>query len=126
MAGKRDADDRVPRSAAAARERLRRDLETCGIDPVFVDAVLARLGQCSHGARGSHQAILDGVTAAYRAHQKGQENLRRRLRELGDMSRLMEDFAGELRKLDEALKTLAAYLGRMRTGTAVPDGRRLH
>jgi hypothetical protein len=106
------------------RERLRRDLEARGIDPIFVDAVMARLGRAGAGG-AAHAAILDGVAAAYRAHQKGQENLRRSLRDLSEMSRVMEDFGAELRKLDEALKMLAAHLGRMRA-RSLPQGRTLH
>lgn len=124
MAGRRHADERASRSPRATRERLRRDLEARGIDPIFADAVVARLRRAG-ADDGAHAAILDGVAAAYRAHQKGQENLRRSLRELSEMSRVMEDFAAELRKLDEALKMLAAHLGRMRA-RAVPHGRILH
>lgn len=123
MARRRDAAPRAAGPAAAARERLRRDLEARGIDPVFVDAVLSRLEPPGAGpGAASHEAILDGVAAAYRAHQTGQENLRRSLRELAEMSRLMEDFAGELCKLDEALKTLAAYLERIHA-RVVPTAR---
>ena len=125
MAGKRDAADRNARTPRAALERLRRDLEARGIDPIFVDAVVARLRRRSGREAGAHAAILDGVAAAYRAHQKGQENLRRSLRDLTEMSRVMEDFGAELRKLDEALKMLTAHLGRMRA-RAVPQGRTIH
>jgi len=41
----------------------------------------------------------------------------------------MGGFASELRKLDEALRTLAAYVARMRTQTAEPgtsERRTLH
>jgi hypothetical protein len=114
VARRRDAAQRATRPPALARERLRRGLEDRGIDPVFVDAFLARLGSPEgEPSAGPYEAVLDAVTAAYGAHQAGQETLRRSLRELAEMSRLTEDFAGELRKLDEALKTLAAYLERI-------------
>jgi hypothetical protein len=123
MARRRDADSGGTGTTDVAHARLRRELEARGIDPVFVDAVLARLAPPGVAlAAAAHAAIVDGVVAAYRAHQTGQENLRRSLRELAEMSRLMEDFAAELRKLDEALKTLAAYLERIHA-RVVPSAR---
>ena len=48
---------------------------------------------------------------------------------LDEVQRLMGGFGSELRKLDEALRTLAAYVARMRRQTssrAVPESRTLH
>jgi hypothetical protein len=97
------------------RDRLRRDLEARGVDPLFADAVMARVELTAESASGqSWDAIIDGVEVAYHVHRKGQENLKKNLRGLTEVSRLMEDFGSEIRKLDENLKTLAAYLARMR------------
>jgi hypothetical protein len=97
------------------RDRLRRDLEARGVDPLFADAVLTRVALVSSdGAEPSWEAIVEGVEVAYRVHRNGQESLRRSLRDLSELSRLVEDFGGELKKLDEGLKMLAAYLSRMR------------
>jgi hypothetical protein len=110
-----------------ARDRFRRELEARGVDPLFVDAVLARVGVLANGAPPeSYEAIMNGVEVAYRVHRNGQENLRRSLRDMNEVSLLMEDFGTELRKLDEALKTLAAYLGRMRARVGTERGRLLH
>jgi hypothetical protein len=98
---------------AGARERLRRDLEARGVDPLFADAVLSEV-EIGEASAESHDAILDGVEVAYRVHCGGQEDLGEAVRGLGEVARLMEDFAGELGKLDESLKTLSAFLIRMK------------
>lgn len=46
--------------------------------------------------------------------------------ELDELQRLMAGFAGELRKLGEALRILDAYLARMRRQTASSQGQPLH
>ena len=50
----------------------------------------------------------------------------RKVTELDELQRLMAGFAGELRKLEEALRILDAYLARMRTQTATSRGQTLH
>ncbi len=103
------------RERVRTRDRLRRDLEEKGVDPIFADAVMARVELGAEGEPvASWQAIIEGIEVAYQVHRRGQENLKRNLRGLNEVSRLMEDLGGEIRKLDENLKTLAAYLGRMR------------
>ena len=42
-------------------------------------------------------------------------------RDIEELDRLMQGFSGELRKLEEGLKTLAAFLERMRKRTT-PSG----
>jgi hypothetical protein len=102
-------------AVAEVRDRLRRDLEARGVDPLFADAVLTRVELVnSDASEPSWEAIVEGVEVAYRVHRNGQESLRRSLRDLSELSRLVEDFGGELKKLDEGLKMLAAYLSRMR------------
>jgi hypothetical protein len=102
-------------AGAEVRDRLRRDLEARGVDPLFADAVLTRVALVSSDAsEPSWEAIVEGVEVAYRVHRNGQESLRRSLRDLSELSRLVDDFGGELKKLDEGLKMLTAYLSRMR------------
>jgi len=102
-------------AGAEVRDRLRRDLEARGVDPLFADAVLTRVALVSSDAvEPTWEAIVEGVEVAYRVHRNGQESLRRSLRDLSELSRLVDDFGGELKKLDEGLKMLAAYLSRMR------------
>jgi hypothetical protein len=45
--------------------------------------------------------------------------------DLEEIHHLLDGFADELRKLDEALETLAAYLVRLQS-QSVPGGRTLH
>ena len=115
MARKLGGSGNLPESGRDVRDRLRRDLEARGVDPLFTDAVLARVEGMAEGAPpDAWESIVEGVEVAYRVHRSGQENMRRSVRDLSELARLMEDFGGELKKLDESLKTLAAYLGRMR------------
>lgn len=110
---------------AGARERLRQDLEARGVDPLFAAAVLAEVEKDGAGAE-SHAAILEGVELAYRVHCGGREDLAQVVRELDEVARLMEDFGGELTKLDESLKTLSAFLLRMQTCVKAKLPGRLH
>ncbi len=50
--------------------------------------------------------VLGGVARAYRASQGESE--------LGQVSGLMQQFSAELRKLEESMKVLSAYLDRVR------------
>jgi hypothetical protein len=45
--------------------------------------------------------------------------------DLEEMHRLLDGFADELRKLDEALETLAAYMVRLQS-QSIPSDRTLH
>lgn len=114
-------------AGAEVRDRLRRDLEARGVDPLFADAVLTRVALVgSDASEPSWEAIVEGVEVAYRVHRNGQESLRRSLRDLSELSRLVDDFGGELKKLDEGLKMLAAYLSRMRKQVCSEDRQILH
>lgn len=110
---------------AGAQERLRRDLEARGVDPLFADAVLAEV-EIGVASAESRAAILDGVEVAYRVHCGGREDLSDAVRDLNEVARLMEDFSGELTKLDESLKTLSAFLQRMKTCVNAKHPERLH
>jgi hypothetical protein len=111
-------------------EQIRRDLERRGVESAFSVTVSLRLAPFADELTvDAYEAILSGVAMAYgvqrgaeRAHPgaEGEQNL-------DEMQRLMSDFAGELRKLDEALEMLAAYLTRLRTQALPPErARTLH
>jgi hypothetical protein len=95
-------------------EQVRSDLEELGIDPEFSQPVAVRLVAIAPGLTAAeYAAILDGVTAAYSVHRD-----RTGPSDVGDkqgneLRRLMEGCTGELRKLDEGLQMLSAYLIRM-------------
>ncbi|MBW2495169.1 MAG: hypothetical protein JRE43_10495 [Deltaproteobacteria bacterium] len=83
-------------------EQVRTDLEELGIDPEFSGPVAQRL-----------VAIAPGLTAAYSVHRDriGPNDLG--ARRGNELRRLMEGCTSELRKLDEGLQMLSAYLLRM-------------
>ena len=63
----------------------------------------------------AYEAILSGVAMAYGVHRRTADP--GTAVDLNEVQRLMKEFAGELRKLDEALETLSAYVTRLRTQT---------
>ena len=109
---------------------IREDLEKLGIAPEFSRRVSERIeGFSNELTPDTYEAVLSGVAMAYGIHRKGLEGLKKTARDLDEVQRLMGGFGSELRKLDEALRTLAAYVARMRRQTssrAVPESRTLH
>ncbi len=111
--------------AATPKARICADLAERGVAPEFCDALSERLAtQVTSFENSTYLPLLDGVAAAYGVHSETTEALANRLRELGEIERLMSAFAGELSKLDEVLSVLTAHVGRMRTTT--PSDRILH
>jgi len=79
-------------------------------------------------SRDAYEAVLTGVSLAYGGNaQSGRLDggLRGPAGDLEEIHQLLQDFAEELRKLDEALETLAAYTVRMRS-QAITRERTLH
>lgn len=106
-------------------ERIRADLERRGVPPDFSWTVSHQLEPFARElAPEAYEAVLSGVAMAWRARHDGAGGVPSRA-ELDEMQRLMGEFAGELRKLDEALELLAAYLTRMRA-QSVAGSRTLH
>ncbi len=110
-----------------ALERCRRELESLGVDTGFAEAIVPTLVELSASSDTgpTRSGFLAGVVAAYAVHRDALERLRRSLREVNEMGRLVDAFGGELEKLDEALRTLGAYVERMRTQTASDDDERV-
>ncbi len=95
-------------------EQVRSDLEDLGIDPEFSRPVAQRLVAIAPGLTDvEYTAILDGVTAAYSVHRDRVGPSDPRVQQGNELRRLMEGCTGELRKLDEGLQMLSAYLLRM-------------
>ncbi len=116
----------APRDA----KKIRQDLEKLGVAPEFSRPVSGRLERFSADlSRDTYDAVISGVALAYGVQRKGLQGVKESSRDLDEMQRLMGGFASELRKLDEALRTLAAYVARMRRQTAeraAPAQRTLH
>ena len=95
-------------------EQVRSDLEDLGIDPEFSRPVAQRLVSIAPGLTDvEYAAILDGVTAAYSVHRDRIAPSETGIRRGNELRRLMEGCTTELRKLDEGLQMLSAYLLRM-------------
>jgi hypothetical protein len=105
--------------AAAAREtrrrrRIRSDLESLGMSPLVSEPVAERIDAVG-AAPGSdaYRAALDGAAAAWQVYRGDCESLEQSSRDIAEIQRLMQGFAGELRKLEEGLRIVSAYVLRM-------------
>ena len=103
---------------------LREDLEGRGVSPQFSDSVAFRLAKIADDlGAAEYEAVLEGVAAAYGVCRQD-ENRSARV-ETREINRLVQDFAVELKKLDEGLRILSAYLLRIRERTKSPKPDRL-
>jgi hypothetical protein len=101
-----------PRRRDAGRRRIRADLEGKGVATEFSQPVADRLAAIVRDrSPAEYEAILDGVAAAYGVHRRDFDVAR----DVKELQRLMDGFTGELRKLEEGLQLLSAYLQRMRS-----------
>jgi hypothetical protein len=105
----------APRRRDAGRRRIRVDLESRGVAPEFSQPVADRLAVIVRDlSPAEYVAVLDGVAAAYGVHRRDFDVAR----DVNEIQRLMDGFTGELRKLEEGLQILSAYLQRMRSRAA--------
>ena len=118
---------RVHGSPQANPEQVRSDLEDRGIDPEFSRSIAQRLVAIAPDLSApEYAAILDGVLAAYGVHREISGSNDALFRHGNELQRLMEGFTGELRKLDEGLQLLSAYLVRMGALSSREGSRSLH
>ena len=112
------------RSDAAPERDIRADLERRGVGAAFSGPVAERLVTRVEGlTEAQYAALLEGVAAAYGVHrQEGQSAQPAPV----EMQRLIQDFAVELKKLDEGLRLLSTYLLRIRGRTAGDPPRMVH
>jgi hypothetical protein len=90
-------------------KRIRSDLEKRGVGPeLSVPAARSLSGIAADLSPKEYGAILDAVAAAY-VHPDATQAIG----DVGEIQRLMEGFTGELRKLEEGLQILSAYVVRM-------------
>lgn len=107
-------------------ERIRRDLEARGVpEPLSTALSTCMVPEASRLDPRTYEGFLKGALLAYAIHRDSAPELRATVQGLGEMQRLMGDFSDELRKLDEALEILAAYVVRMRSQSESKD-RTLH
>lgn len=103
------------RPAASRRDQILEDLERHGVSPEFSQTVADRLRKIAPDLSAEeYAAVLTGVAAAYGVHCDDAEAAGQSAQGVGEIQRLMHGFAGELRKLEEGLRILSAYVKRMR------------
>ncbi len=96
------------------RSRIRADLEGKGVGSAFSEPVAERLEEVAFDLSSSeYAAALEGVAAAYDVYREDCEALAHSSRDIDEIQRLMQGFAGELRKLEEGLRIVSAYVLRM-------------
>jgi hypothetical protein len=107
----REATTAEPDEAGLRMERVRRDLELRGVAPAVARSVAAAIASRAVGlAPEAYAAFLDGVAAG---HGAAPADVRAESGAL-EIQRLVNDFAVELKKLDEGLRLLSSYLLRIR------------
>jgi hypothetical protein len=111
--------DTAPGTVEAPVERLRAELERLGLPPSQAAPLAAQLVElASRRPEPEVRALLDGVVLGQRAARAGGPSGT-------ELSRILEDFASELKKLDEGLRVLGAFLTRLR-GPEESEPRTLH
>ena len=114
-------------SRQADPEQVRSDLEDRGIDPEFSRSIAQRLIVIAPDLSApEYAAIFDGVLAACSAHREISGSNDAHFHHGNELQRLLEGFTGELRKLDEGLQLLSAYLVRMGALSSRVGSRSLH
>jgi hypothetical protein len=99
---------------------LRGELERLGLSPAEADVLADRLACLAQELpEREYQALLEGVMLGRRA-------ARTPVQRTPELQRMLEDFAAELKKLDEGLRLVTAYLSRLREKTSVEPARTLH
>ncbi len=105
-------------------KKLIRELETrFGVRPEFsghLIPVLKRVAEQKPSA-GEWEEVLKGVAQAYRTSSESATEVDA----LNEVSALTDQFSTELKKLDESLKVLTAYLERIQRRMAQPSGLRV-
>ena len=103
-------------------EQICLDLEDRGLSPDFAASLAPRLARVAREL-GAHRydALLAGAVLCFGEHRRMLETVRETARDLEEMQHLLTGFSDELRKLDEALETLAAYAVRMKSQPGARD-----
>jgi hypothetical protein len=105
--------ERTPR-AVRRRRQIRQDLESLGLSAEFSEPAAARLEAMGlELGTDAYSAALGGAAAAFDVYREDCEELAGHSRDVDEIRNLMQGFAGELRKLEEGLRTVSAYVLRM-------------
>ena len=113
--------------AGSGRMELRRELERRGVTGELADRLASDLAAaCATLTPEARRGALTGMALASAAHREHAEAMRRSERDLAEIERLMAGFAAELKKVDEAVKILSTFVGRIREQSASDPDRTVH
>jgi len=113
--------------SASLGQRIRRDLVARGVSNDNAGELARQLEQqLAAGGQDRYETLLDGAALAFRAQSEADAEAEQSSRDLQEIERMMNAFAGELCKLDETLDVLSAYVRRMRTSSSSRSDRTLH
>ena len=129
MGAKTDRNDRGLEQVLAQRgcRQIRKDLEVRGVDAETSALLATRLElELEPLSAAEYNAALDGVAATCDVCQADADCLERYGHDVDEIQRLMQGFAGELRKLEEGLRIVSAYVLRMHDKASQSSGRLVH
>ena len=110
-----------------AGDQIARELELRGVPREASKPVAQRLAsRCAGLDPCSYAAALDGAAAALSAEHGDRAALERSAKNIHEIQHLMEGFAGELRKLEEGLRIVSAYVLRMHDKASSEREKQLH
>jgi len=109
------------------RRRIRTDLETRGVARELSQPMAARLAPLLKAvSTRAYGAALDAAAAAVDVARVDGDLERGRASDVAEIQRLMLGFTDELRKLEEGLRILSAFVLRMRTRAGLDGDGVLH
>lgn len=127
MRDKTDSSARTDGLGGQSARCVRSDLESRGVEFEFALPVAQRLSAiASDLTRREYHAILDGVVAAYRVHGSAGGAVSEEAGAIHEIQGLVTGFTGELRKLEEGLQILSAYVMRMSKAATREAPKTLH
>jgi hypothetical protein len=98
------------------RTRIEQDLERLGVAAGAREVLASRLASLAPTlSEDAYQAALAGALVAHDLHEQSARQVERSVRDYDEIQRLLNMFGAEMKKLDEALRVLSAYVQRMRT-----------
>ena len=112
---------------AATRSRIRADLENRGVARDLSQPMATRLAPLLKAVSSrAYGAALDAAAAAVAVARVDGDLERDRVSDVAEIQRLMLGFTDELRKLEEGLRILSAFVLRMRTRAGLDGDGVLH
>lgn len=111
---------REPREARD-RARIERDLDRLGVSAELRALLSRRLETLAPTLSDeAYRAALAGALVAHDLHEQSVRHVERSARDYQEIQRLLGVFSAEMKKLDEALRVLSAYVQRMRARAKAP------